>query len=515
MTVGEMLVRNARKFPRKTAIICEGLRLDYHALNERVNRLANSLLNKGLTKGDRIGILVHNSHQFVELYFAAAKTGAIFCPYNNHLHGAELQEVIKYSAPRVLVLDGDYGELVAAIRGEIASVEQWITLQRSSAPWLVEYEALVAAGSAHEPPEQIADDDVISIFFTSGTTGTPKGAMRTHRHLVTNAIAGVIELRVEYDETVLISFPMYHIAGEDNIVRHTYLPNTLVMKREGAFDPDEVLQLIETEHITRCQLVPTMLHALLRSPYLDTSDVSSLRVILYAGAPMPVALLKWALQPFTCGFAQLYGQTESSPLTTVLKPEDHVLEGSEAQRARLASAGKAVVSYEIRIVDDADRDVAVGEVGEIIGRSEAMMQGYWHLPDETAETLRNGWLHTGDLGRVDDDGYVYVVERKNDMIISGGVNIYPREIEEVLYQHPAVQEAAVIGVPDEYWGEASRAVVVVRPGAQATQEDIIRFCGERLAGFKKPKSVDFWPALPKSPQGKILKTSIKASYAKT
>jgi len=379
---------------------------------------------------------------------------------------------------------------------------------------MVDYEELVSTGSDQELPARIVDDDVISIFFTAGTTGKPKGAVRTHRHLVTDAITGVIELRVEYDEKVLISFPMYHISCEDNIVRHTYLPNTLVIKREGAFNPDEVLQLIETEKITRCQLVPTMLHALLQSPHIDTYDLSSLRLILYAGAPMPVELLKRALQKFRCGFAQLYGQTESGPLTTVLKPEDHVLEGSEAQLARLASAGKAVVSYEIRIVDDADRDVAVGEVGEIIGRSEAMMKDYWNLPDETEETLKNGWLHTGDLGRVDEDGYVYVVERKNDMIISGGVNIYPREIEEVLYQHPAVQEASVIGVPDEYWGESSKAVLVVRPGAQATQEEIIRFCGERLAGFKKPKSVDFWKELPKSPQGKILKKSIREFYAK-
>jgi long-chain acyl-CoA synthetase len=467
MAVGEMLVRNAHKFPRKTALICEGVRLDYRALNERVNRLSHSLLNKGLRKGDRIGVLIHNSHQFVELYFAAAKTGAIFCPYNNHLNKAELQAVINYSEPRILVLDEDYGDLVAAIRGELSSVEQCLSLQRPSAPFIVDYEELMSTGSDQEISARIVDDDVISIFFTAGTTGKPKGAVRTHRHLVTNAITDVIELRVEYDEKVLISFPMYHIACEDNIVRHTYMPNTLVIKREGAFNPDEVLQLIETEQITRCQLVPTMLHTLLQSPHIDTYDLSSLRLILYAGAPMPVELLKRALQRFRCGFAQLYGQTESGPLTTALKPEDHVLEGSEAQLARLASAGKAVVRYEIRIVDDADRDVAVGEVGEIIGRSEAMMQGYWNLPDETAEKLKNGWLHTGDLGRFDADGYVYVVERKNDMIISGGVNIYPREIEEVLYQHPAVQEAAVIGVPDEYWGEASKAVVV-RPGAQAT-----------------------------------------------
>jgi long-chain acyl-CoA synthetase len=347
------------------------------------------------------------------------------------------------------VLDEDYGDLVEPIRGEISSVEQCISLPPPSAPFMVDYEELVSTGSDQELPARIVDDDVISIFFTAGTTGKPKGAVRTHRHLVTDAITGVIELRVEYDEKVLISFPMYHIACEDNIVRHTYMPNTLVIKREGAFNPDEVLQLIETEKITRCQLVPTMLHTLLQSPHIDTYYLSSLRLILYAGAPMPVELLKRALQRFRCGFAQLYGQTESGPLTTVLKPGDHVLEGSEAQLARLASAGKAVVSYEIRIVDDADRDVAVGEVGEIIGRSEAMMKGYWNLPDETAEKLKHGWLHTGDLGRFDEDDYVYVVERKNDMIISGGVNIYPREIEEVLYQHPAVQEASVIGVPDE------------------------------------------------------------------
>jgi acyl-CoA synthetase (AMP-forming)/AMP-acid ligase II len=240
---------------------------------------------------------------------------------------------------------------------------------------------------------------------------------------------------------------------------------------------------MEREKITRCQLVPTMLHALLQSPNIDKYDLSSLRLILYAGAPMPVELLKRAMQRFKCGFAQLYGQTESGPMTTVLKPEDHVLEGSPEKLARLASAGKPVVCYEIRIVDDQERDVAVGEVGEIIGRSEAMMKGYWKLPKETKEKLKNGWLHTGDLGRVDEAGYVYVVERKNDMIISGGVNIYPREIEEVLYQHPAVLEASVIGVPDEYWGESAKAVIVLRQGAQASQDDIIRFCGERLAGF--------------------------------
>lgn len=514
MTVGEMLTRNANKFPGKGAIVSEGVRLDYRTLNERVNRLSNSLLANGFQKGDHIGVLVHNCHQFVELYFAAAKTGGVFCPYNNHLKGAELREVINYSETRFLVLDRDYTSLVEAIRGEVACVEQYICLQPGSASSMIDYEELVSGGSDTEPPVQIHDEDVISIIFTAGTTGRPKGAMRTHHHLVTNAVAGVIELRAEYDEKVLISFPMYHVACEDNIVRHTYMPNTFVIKREGAFNPEEVLELIQRERITRCQLVPTMLHALLQSPNIDRYDLGSLRLIVYAGAPMPVELLKRAMERFRCGFAQLYGQTESGPMTTILKPEDHLLEGAPERIARLASAGKPVVCYEIRIVDEEGRDVAPGEVGEIIGRSEAMMKGYWKLPKETAEKLKDGWLHTGDLGRVDEEGYIYVVERKNDMIISGGVNIYPREIEEVLYQHPAVLEASVIGVPDEYWGESAKAVVVLKEGVEASQEEIIRFCGERLAGFKKPKSVDFWKELPKSPQGKILKKSIREFYPK-
>jgi long-chain acyl-CoA synthetase len=215
---------------------------------------------------------------------------------------------------------------------------------------------------------------------------------------------------------------------------------------------------------------------------------------------------------FKCPFAQMYGQTESGPIISILPPEDHVRNPSEKQLRRLGSAGKPIFTYEARIVDDTDRDVAVGEVGEIIVRSEAMMKGYWQLPEQTAEKLKGGWLHTGDLGKFDEDGYLYVIERKDDMIISGGVNIYPREIEEVLYGHPAIREAAVIGVPDAYWGEALKAVVAVKSDATLTGDEVIRFCGERLAGYKKPKSVDFVQELPKSPQGKILKKAIRNKY---
>jgi acyl-CoA synthetase (AMP-forming)/AMP-acid ligase II len=287
------------------------------------------------------------------------------------------------------------------------------------------------------------------------------------------------------------------------------MPNTVLIKREGQFDPQEVLELLSTERITMCQFVPTMINALLQCRDMNRYDLSSLRLILYAGAPMPVELLKGALQKLKCGFAQLYGQTESGPIITILHPEDHILEGSERQLKKLASAGRPVLNYEIKIIDEQGKDVLVGEVGEIIGRSEAMMKRYWRLPKESREKLKDGWLHTGDLGKLDEDGYVYIVDRKNDMIISGGVNIYPREVEEVLYQYPSVLEASVIGVPHEYWGEAVKAVIVLKEGATVSEEEIIEFCGEHLAGYKKPKSVEFWKELPKSPQGKILKKSIR------
>jgi acyl-CoA synthetase (AMP-forming)/AMP-acid ligase II len=307
---------------------------------------------------------------------------------------------------------------------------------------------------------------------------------------------------------------MYHVSCEDNIGRHSFMPNTMFIRREGGFNPADVLSFIEKERITRCQMVPTMIHALLQIPDVERFDLSSLRLIMYAGAPMPVELLKKALQVFPCGFAQMYGQTESGPLTTILKPEDHILDGSEKRLQRLASSGKAVIDYEIRIINNRGVDVQVGEVGEIIGRSEAMMKGYWQLPEETEKKLKDGWLYTGDLGKFDEDGYVYIVERKNDMIISGGVNIYPREIEEVLYKHPAVSEASVIGVPDEHWGEVAKAIIVLKEGASVSEEEIIKFCGEHLASYKKPKSVEFWKELPKSPQGKILKKVIREAFKK-
>ncbi len=514
MVVGGMLVRNAHNFPNNSAIVFQGQSITYRTLNERVNALASQLIRRGLQKGDRLGILVHNCYQFVELYFAAAKTGAIFCPYNTHSKEGELKETIDYSAPKFLVFDPDFADTIDGLRAGLDSVEHCVNLKRPRLSFADDYEDFILQGDRAEPAVSVYEDDVMSIFFTSGTTGKPKGAMRTHRHVIANIIAGLIEFKIGYSERILVVFPMYHVSYEDNVGRCFFLPNTMIIRREGGFDADEVLTLLSRGRITFCHLVPTMINAFLRSPRVGSYDLTRLRTIFYAGAPMPVDLLKRALTVLHCGFFQGYGLTESGPQTTLLRAEDHVVEGTEAQLRKIGSVGTAVVGFEVRIVNGKGNDAAVGEVGEIVGRSEAMMKGYWRLPEESADKLKGGWLHTGDLGMTDEDGYIYLVDRKHDMIISGGINIYPKEVEEVLYQHPSVFEAAVFGVPDDYWGEAVKAIVVLKEGATASAEEITRFCGEYLAGYKKPKSVEFWTELPKNPTGKILKRVMREKYWK-
>ena len=513
MTLGSVIRRSARQFPQKVALVLGNDKITYKDLNERINRLADSLFAMGLKKGDRIAVLLHNCPEFLELYFACAKTGGVFVPINNLLKTGELREIFQYIEPRFLVLDPDYEATIDALRNDLTSTDTFIGLRETGGSFVKPYETLIGQGRPEEPDVAVSDDDIMSIFLTSGTTGLPKGAMRTHRQNFINAMTGAVELSLKHDDRVLLVFPFYHVTFEDNI-RNVLMANTIVIRREGSFDPKEVLDILSRERITICQFVPTMVNALLQVEDIEKYDLSHLRLAPYAAAPMPVELLKRAMKRFECGFMQFYGQTETGPLTTILKPEDHILDGSEAEMARLASAGRPVLNTEVRVVDENGVDVKVGHVGEIIVRSEAMTIGYWRLPVETKKILKKGWLYTGDFGRLDEEGYVFIVDRKNDMIISGGKNIYPREIEELLYTHEAISEAAVIGVPDEYWGESVKALVVLTDGIKATEKDIIQFCKDRLASYKKPRSVEFKKELPKSPTGKILKRVIRDHYWK-
>jgi acyl-CoA synthetase (AMP-forming)/AMP-acid ligase II len=510
MGVGDILRRSAFNNANKPALVFENRRINYGELNQSVNRLANSLLQMGLQKGDRVAVLLHNSPEFFEVYFACAKSGAIFVPINNLFRKKELLQIFQYIEPRFLIYDDEFNKIVQAILPELKFLEFPVVL-RGQSSGCKNYAKLIDEAAGREPTVVIADDDIANIFLTSGTTGRPKGAMRTHRHDVINMMSSALELGIKRDDRALLLFPFYHVTFADNL-RHILMANTIVIRTEGRFDPQEVLEILSKERITTCQFVPTMINAMLQTKNLEKYDLSRLRLIIYAASPMPVELLKKAMNTFTCQFVQMYGQTETGPCTTALKSEDHMLEGSKAQMARLASAGRAVFNYEIRIIDKMGNDVATGEVGEIIVRSEAMTVGYWNLPEKTARTIKEGWLYTGDFGRFDEEGYIFIVDRKDDMIISGGKNIYPREIEEVIYTHEAVLEAAVIGVPDDYWGESVKAFIVLKEGMRATEDEIVDLCKKTIASYKKPRSVAFVQQLPKSPTGKILKRLIKAQY---
>ena len=513
MPMGDVIRRSAHRFPNRTALVFGETSWTYKELNRRVNGLANSLLQLGLKKGDRVALLAHNSTVYFEVYFACAKSGGIFVPINNLLRRAELLQILNYIGPRYIVFGPEFEEVLGSIRGELKSVETWVCLKEGVSAPILSYNRLVKEGNGEEPGVAIADDDIMSIVLTSGTTGLPKGAMRSHRHIYVNGLTGAAEVGLRASDRTLLVFPFYHVTWEDNL-RHILMANTVLIRKEGSFDAADVLGTISKEGITVCQFVPTMISSLLQLDSYDSFDLSKLRLIVYAASPMPVELLKKAMKRFRCEFAQLYGQTETGPLTTLLKPEDHVLEGSPEQTARLASAGRPVLSYEIRMVDEDGNDVPTGEVGEIAVRSECMTIGYWNLPKETARTIRGGWLYTGDFGRLDEEGFVYIVDRKNDMIISGAKNIYPREIEEVLYRHPAVLEATVIGVPDEHWGESVMALVVLKEGMKATEEEVIAYCKENIASYKKPRFVQFRKELPKNQTGKILKRVIRDEYWK-
>ena len=514
MVIGDILLRAARKFPDRTALVCGPITRTYQEFDQRVNRLSGVIIGLGLKKGDRVGVLAANCLEFLELYFAAARTGTIICPYNVMLTGGEIRDLINYSAPRVLFFQPGFEAMVRGLEEELEAVESYISLHDSGWDKALDYETLLA-GQGDDPPRvEVLPEDVQSIYFTSGTTGTSKGAMRTHRHLLSTAVTGIIENRVTYGERVLILAPMHHVAFEDNLGRCFFIPNTAVVY-DRPFDPEQVLEVLEKERITSCLMVPTMISALVHHPRVLEADLSRLKRLYYVGAPMPQELLKQAmkvLSKFGTGFCQQYGQTESGPLSTILLPEDHLLEGPPERLKKLASAGRPVLDYEVRIVDPEDKDLPPGEIGEIALRSVAMMAGYWRMPEETERALRGGWLHTGDMGTFDEDGYVYIVDRKHDMIISGGENIYPREVEEVLYQHPAVLEAAVVGVPDPYWGEAVKAVVALKPGERADEAGIMDFCAGRLAGYKRPKSVEIWPELPKNATGKLLRRKVRERY---
>jgi len=506
-TLKEMIEANAQRYADKTAFVGEDGSYTFEQVNRRINSLVHALADLGVQKGDRVGILAYNCPRSFEV-FGLAKAGRVCVPLNHRSVGRELAYLINNSGMSSLIVGREFVDVVNSICHELDEVRNLICLD-AEVEGMSSYEQLIARYPSDEPADDVAPDDPAALYYTSGTTGHPKGATHTHKSLL--AEIAVHQGSFASDDVVLCVMPFFHVGGSAAHLFPAFAYGATSVIHKG-FDETDVLEAIEKKKVTYVGLVPAMIIRLLEHPNLDEYDLSSLRTIMYVGAPMPPEALRRGLERFGQVFSQLFGQTETLNVA-VLRKEDHIVEGSAKEVRRLESAGQPFGQGEMRIVDGQGRDVPPGDVGEILARSDRMMTGYWRMPEETAETIEeDGWLHTGDVGRLDEDGYVYLVDRKKDMIISGGENIYSREVEDVLYMHAAVLEAAVVGVPDEKWGESVKAVVVLKDGKEASEEEVIDFCKEHLASYKKPRSVEFRDALPKTGSGKIKKAEIREGY---
>ena len=496
-TLGYLLKRSAWKFPNKTAIVFEGKRITYDELDQRVNRLANALLKLGIKKGDKIASMMFNSSDLIEVYFAAAKIGAINVPINYRLVGEEVNYIIDHSDSSTLVYDKDLRNVIEPLleskRLNSISVGQKHYFDS------INYEELIRASVDSEPDISVDEKDLRFIMYTSGTTGFPKGAMFTHRNNLWAALSIIITKKYDFNEVVLIVNPLYHMNSYINVIAGLFMGNKIVVMRR--FDPLKMMKLIESEKVTICSVVPTICEKLLEVLKDHEFNTTNWRYCTSTGAPWPFGMKKAFRERFPqVVMADAYGATEVFSGT--------LIQGSEILE-KPKSVGKPYLDTIIRIVDDQGMELPSGQIGEIIFYGPHVTQGYYNDPVATGEALREGWFYSGDLGYFDEDGYLYLVDRKKDMIISGGENIFSLEIENVLLRNEKILEAAVVGFPDDQWGEVVKAYIVLRPSVTMSKDEVINFCQEHLASYKKPRYVEFVDALPKNSLGKILKKDLR------
>ncbi|UCD82662.1 MAG: long-chain-fatty-acid--CoA ligase [Desulfobacterales bacterium] len=511
-TFADIIYRNALLHPDREAFVCGSRRITFAQYNDRVNSLVHALCSSGVNKGDVIGILSWNCLEYADVYGAAMKGGFIASPFNPRLHSDELEYLINYSEANTLFIGPDLIPTVNSLRSRLPNVKHFISFG-DAAPDVLSHHELLAAHPAHEPDPSVERDDPCLIFYTSGTTGIPRGALYTHFRKLDNTRIKALEMGVKPEDRHILVLPFFHIGGDCHVWPFFLVGGCNVIMLQKSFDPAAVLQVIQNEKATDMQIVPTQLNAILSRQDLNDYDLSSLNRIYYAASPMPLELLRKGLEIFGPIFSQGYGQTESGPQICALPRKDHqVLDRPLEEQKVLSSCGQPSLGVHVRVIDDQGRDVAAGTVGEIIAQSDSLMVEYWNRPDETRNVLIGGWLHTGDLGYYDEKGFIYIVDRKKDMIVTGGENVYSREVEDVLYRHPAIDEVAVLGVPDPQWVERVHAVVVLKAEAVATEDEVIAFCKAHLASYKAPKSIEFVDSLPKSAQGKILKKEIRKRY---
>jgi acyl-CoA synthetase (AMP-forming)/AMP-acid ligase II len=510
MNVPDQIARAVRRFGQSCAAICGDERRSFLEIDERTNRLANALRALGLAKGDRVATLVENSVRCVELDFALAKAGLVRVSLNPRSVEKDVQYILADSGARVLVAGENYGGILEAIGPTPASVEHILRIDEglgSAAPaGLLDYEDMLGRADPGPVPVTCDPEDLYCLFYTSGTTGKPKGVMLSHRAILQVSYNLLMEVGPQREgEKVLLMQPMSHGAGFFVLPWFIRGGASVIMRQ---FDPAEVLRLTRDLAIETVKLIPTMLQRVLRVEGAFPIELPHLRQMIYGASPMPTEALRDAIAKFGPKLVQIYGQSEAPVTLTVLPLGDH--EPDNPHPERLASAGVPFTTVEIRIVDDAGRPVPAGGVGEVVLKAPQLMHGYWGREDLTAEVIRDGWLHTKDMGRMDEDGYVYLLGRKDEMIISGGYNIAPREVEEALYSHPAIQEAAVIGEPDAEWGSAVVAYVALR--FKVAEQELLDFVKPQL-GFKRPKRIYTVRELPKNSNGKIQKIALKPDIA--
>jgi acyl-CoA synthetase (AMP-forming)/AMP-acid ligase II len=502
--IGDIARLNAKRYPNKKALIKDDEYINFDQLNKQVNQLAHGLLSMGIRPGDRVAILAFNCIECVVVQYAVVKCGGIVVPINFRYKREELIYVINNSEPSVLFFSPEFFPLVEDAKSDFASPVHLVSIFEEPLTSGLSFRKLMDGRSASEPTVKVDPASPFIITYTSGTTGFPKGVLASHSAFLDIYIGMATEGDVHHQEVTLVPLPLFHTGGMHALVQPTLLMGGTAVIMGKGFDPDKILDAVQRYGVTMTMWVPTMLAMLINHPNVTKYKLSTLEKIWYGSSAISPQVLDASMQIFNAHFYQWYGQTETG-MVAVLRPEDH----SE----RSQCTGREMFNADLRVVNTEDQDAPVGEVGEIISSQKPLgMIGYFKMEEANKRTIRDGWIHTGDLARVEGNGYFTIVDRLTDMIISGAENIYPKEIEDVISSHPGVQEVAVFGIPDEIYGESVCAVVVRKEGYQLDQEEIINFCASKLAGYKKPKRVEFKDELPKNPSGKVTKNVLREPY---